>query len=455
MHLQKRDACLKFLLKKAGVDEAIGYSVLSRVLQAGGGIISILFISRYLDSTEQGFYYTFGSLIGIQLFFELGFTQVITQFVAHEAAQVKWEDGSLYATEYSLSRLSSLLYFTLKWFAIMSISLGVILIMVGFVFFTRFHGGSGNVQWEAPFVILSLATAASLFITPILAYLEGLGKVKEVAIIRFYQQACYLLLLFSFFFFGFKLYAAPLAQLVNFLIPFCLILFSNNYLILKDIFRKKGEFAVNYKKEIFPYQGRIAISWISGFFIFQLFNPVLFATAGPVAAGQMGMTISVLNGIMALSYTWINTKTPLFSKLIARKQYGELDTIFKQTNNQAILVCFLALSFFIMGVLLLKYFEAPLANRFLNNTALILVCIATLGNQVSYGMATYLRCHKKEPLMVQTISMALLMILLMLVLGKLFGVNGIAFSYCVLTSIIGVSWTYYTFRTKRRQWHEV
>ena len=37
-----------------------------------------------------------------------------------------------------------------------------------------------------------------------------------------------------------------------------------------------------------------------GYFIFQLFNPVLFATEGAVVAGQMGMTLAALNGIKHL-----------------------------------------------------------------------------------------------------------------------------------------------------------
>ena len=443
----------KHLFQKVGIDKAIGYTILSRVLQAGGGVIAILFISKYLNDTEQGYYYTFGSLIAIQLFFELGFTQVITQFVAHEAARLDWKNDQFSQSDIASSRLSSLLHFAIKWFVIMSVLLAVVLMLTGYFFFSKFHSESLNINWWYPFVILSIATGGTLLSTPLLAFLEGLGKVKEVAIIRFYQQAGYLLLLFTFFVSGFKLYSAPIAQLINFILPLFFILFSNNFNLLQNIFKQKGKYKVDYLKEIFPFQWRIAISWMSGFFIFQLFNPVLFANDGPVVAGQMGMTLSVLNGVMALSYTWFNTKSPAFSTLIAREQYVELDIIFKRTMKQAVLVCFLCLLFFILSIAFLQFFSFKLGTRFLTLPALVLVCIATLGNQISYGMATYLRCHKREPLMLQTVTMAGLMVLFLLILGRLYGVIGIAGSYCFLTTIIGVFWTYYTFQAKRVQWH--
>jgi hypothetical protein len=89
--------------------------------------------------------------------------------------------------------------------------------------------------------------------------------------------------------------------------------------LLLNIWSALDSERVSYKLDILPYHWKIALSWVSGYFIFQLFNPVLFATEGAVVAGQMGMTISVLNGIQALSMSWISTKVPLCSGLIAKQ----------------------------------------------------------------------------------------------------------------------------------------
>ena len=108
----------KNLVKLIGIDGAIFFTLIAKVVQASGGLISVIFISRYLNLIEQGYYYTFGSILSIQIFFELGLSGVITQFVAHEVALLKWEGPiCLNGSPEALSRLSSLLRFCVKWFS--------------------------------------------------------------------------------------------------------------------------------------------------------------------------------------------------------------------------------------------------------------------------------------------------------------------------------------------------
>ena len=330
-----------------GVDGAIFYTVLGRIIQAGGGIASILFIARYLTKMEQGYYYTFGSILAIQIFFELGLSTIITQFVAHEKTNLQWEGNiNLVGDEKSLSRIASLLHFCVKWFSVIAIILIVALLISGYLFFTRYGKGNNDVEWEIPWIILSIITATNLMTSPILAFLEGLGKVKEVAKIRLFQQFIQLICLLSFLILGLNLLSSPLAAALTSIIPICWIFYSYKKQLLKNIWNKLGEIKVNYKLEIFPYQWRIALSWMSGYFMYQLFNPVVFATEGAIVAGQMGMTLAALNGIFSISISWINTKIPLFSNLIANKDFRKLDLIFNQTLKQASFVCFLCLFFF-------------------------------------------------------------------------------------------------------------
>ena len=47
---------IQSLLHKVGIDGAIFYTVLARVIQGGGGIISIIFIAGFLSKVEQGLF---------------------------------------------------------------------------------------------------------------------------------------------------------------------------------------------------------------------------------------------------------------------------------------------------------------------------------------------------------------------------------------------------------------
>ena len=57
---------------KIGMDKSIAYSSGARIVQGVTGVGSIFFISTFLTGVEQGFYFTFGSILALQVFFELG-----------------------------------------------------------------------------------------------------------------------------------------------------------------------------------------------------------------------------------------------------------------------------------------------------------------------------------------------------------------------------------------------
>ena len=450
------------LIKKTssliGIDGAIAFTILSRIIQAGGGIITLVFIAQYLTKVEQGYYYTFGSILAIQIFFELGLSGIITQFVAHENSALIWEDEIRFTgSDKSSSRLSSLLRFSVKWFSVISVILFVGLILAGYFFFGVFGKNDIGVSWQVPWIILSITTTLSLMISPLLAFFEGLGRVKEVAKIRLIQQAVQLSLVIIFFSVGLKLYSSPLAALVTCTIAPLWILLGSKIRLIQFILKKKGKWNVNYRLEIFPYQWKIAVSWISGYFIFQLFNPVLFATEGAIVAGQMGMTITVLNSIMALTFSWMTTKVPTFSVLIAQKKYLQLDNLFNKTLIQSSVLNVIGLLSFLGLIFVLRYFDIKvggknIGNRFLPLLPMLFMMIPIFFNNIIGSWAIYMRCHKEEPMLLQSVVIGALCTMSTIIFGNYYGVQGISTGYMILT-IVSFVWTYIIFVSKKNEWH--
>lgn len=444
----------KKLFHKIGIDGAIAYTILTRTIQAFGGIVSIVFIAKFLSPDEQGYYYTFASILAIQIFFELGLFNIITQYTAYEFAHLKLDNGILIGDEYYKSRLASLLKFFIKWFSIIAVVLFFALLAAGFIFFYTYNSNL-NIEWQKPWIILCLSTSLNLFIDPILAFFDGLGLVKDMSKVRLVQKSVNVALLFIFFACGFKLYSSAMASLVAILVNYIQIIFSDKIKILKVIWTARSNWSVNYYQEIFPYQWRIAISWISGYFMYQLFNPILFATEGAVIAGQMGMTIAALAGLASISMSWINTKVPFLSILISKKQYKLLDVNFKKISIQSIGInIFLTVLFFIV-VQALRLLHINLANRFLISIPFICMCLASIANQIIFAFATYLRCHKKEPMLIQSIASGFLVSLSTIYIGRKFGLIGITTGYAFITCFISLSWSIYTFITKRKIWHNL
>jgi O-antigen/teichoic acid export membrane protein len=293
----------------------------------------------------------------------------------------------------------------------------------------------------------------AFLINPILSFLEGLGKVRDVAQMRLIQQVTMTLTLWISLFSKAKLYSSGISGLLGLLIICIVIYISPFRKILTNIWKTSGTERINYKTEIFPYQWKIALSWISGYFIFQLFNPVLFATEGAVIAGQMGMTLAVLNGIMGLSFSWMSTKVPLYSGLIAQNKYSELDLIFNRTLIQSVIINGFGLTVLFFCIYVLRIYNIALGNRFLPYLPLILMMAPVFMNQFVSSWATYLRCHKQEPFLIPSIVGGVAMSLSTIILGKYYGVIGMTLGYCILTFFGGVVWGYFIFKTKRIIWH--
>lgn len=440
---------------KLGINKAIFYSVSSRIIQALGGMFTLFFIAKYLNIEEQGYYYTFGSILALQVFFELGLSGILSQFVAHEFVYLKWNVHEFIGDEYYKQRLSSLLHFTFHWFSVMAFVLFILLFICGYLFFNFNQVIDANVTWKSPWLLLVFASSLNLLVTPILSYFEGLGKVKEIAGLRLVQQAVHVLVAWGCLVFGYKLYTTGVATCAIFLVAFIWIISKKQLILLRKIWQHfNAANIISWRKEIFPYQWKIALSWISGYLSFQIFNPVLFATEGSVIAGQMGMTLTVFNGITSLAMNWINTKIPTMSSFIALKEFKNLDFVFYKTLKQGLFICFFFIVVYLLGIKLLGFLNISLVDRFLSIDLLILLSLVTLSNIVVFFLAAYLRCFKREPYLYMSISMGIATTLSTVFFGYNTGVYGIVVGYACLSLFMYFPWALRIFINKKREWCE-
>lgn len=449
---------LKSLLRdKMGLDGAVLFTIIGRGLSTCTAVFTVYFITRYLTGDEQGYYYTFGSIVAMQVFFELGLNGVITQFVAHEAAHLKWGEGysELIGPDYHRSRLSSILRFCVKWYTVLAAVLLVALVVAGFVFFGE-HGVEG-VNWRKPWVLLSVGTAVALLLAPVNAFIQGLGKVKEMAKVTLFQQILFPAVVWGGLILGAKLYVSGMNALLAALLLALCVWLSPMARMLITIWRAKGDDVVPYGKEIFPLQWRIALSWVSGYFIFQLFNPVLFATEGATVAGQMGMSLSALNALQALTLSWIYTKVPTLSAYVANRDFEALDALFSATFRRVCLIGALAVAAFVSTVAVIDAFHITIlgvffGDRFLPLWALALMAWSSFSMFPVNCWATYLRCHKKEPLLLNSVVMGVACCCSTIFLGDAFGLAGVCGGFAVLR-LLSLIWIYSVYLAKRREWH--
>lgn len=441
-----------------GLDKAILYQGSGIIIGSIGGIISLVLITLKFSPDEQGVYYTFTSIAALQVFFELGLTGIIVQYAAHEFAHlnITADTGKINGPERHRSRLSSLLHLFVKWYSITAFLLVILLLSVGFIFFNRYNKNP-DIHWQIPWIILSIGTSAFFVLNMLLAFLDGCGHIKETSKIRTIAQAFGLGVSICCLYSGYGLYALGLNAVIRVILSVYLIHRKRFYPVFTEIWHQKITEKLFYWKEIFPYQWKIALSWLSGYFIFQLFNPVLFAYVGAKAAGQMGLTMAGMTLAMNFAMCWMNTKIPLFSMLVAKKDYVELDAKFKQTLKQVLGMVIPCMLFLILLIESFSYFHLTIHNiafaeKFLPFRPLLLISVSALANIFIASFAIYLRCHKEEPYMWLSIITGFISIFSTFLLTKYFGLIGMTSGYCVITIITNII-GYSIYQQKKREWH--
>jgi len=177
-------------LRRSEVDRPVVYALSSRIVQIIAGPITVLLIAHCFTPQVQGFYYTFGSLIALQSFVELGLYLVVINVASHEWAHLSiHKDGHIVGKPEALSRLISLGHFVLKWYSIASLVFVVVFGSVGYVFLS-FSNQYDAIRWEAPWIVLVALTGLVLLTMPFTSLLEGCNQVTMVHKFRAYQ-ACY------------------------------------------------------------------------------------------------------------------------------------------------------------------------------------------------------------------------------------------------------------------------
>lgn len=445
---------MKVFFEHLGVDRAVSITLLGRGWNICSGVLTILAVAYFISPAAQGFYYTFNSLIALQIFAELGLNSAIVQFASHEMARLTWHtDGTLVGDAMAKRRLKSIMVFVLRWFSVVAVLMIAILLPAGLYFF------SVNEQLEIkeqsvglPWSLLVFSTAGNLFIAAIAAILEGCGKVAHVALLRLWQSIFSVAIGLITLSLGGQLFALTLSSMAMGAVGLIWI-WVNYRAFLRDLlYHNAKASSMKWREEIWPFQWRIAVSWISGYFIFQLFNPLLFKTHGPILAGQMGMTLQIVGAINGAAMAWISTKVPTYGLLIARKQRQDLDALFFRGLLQSGAFLFASLIAAWIVLYYLTVTESQYAQRVLPLGLFTVLCLVSLMNHVVFAEASYLRAHRKEPFMIVSIMSGATTLILAWSWISPYGLAGAVFSYAVPTFLCGLCGGTYVFLRKREQW---
>lgn len=387
------------LRHKHGLDAAIFYFFVARTFTMVATPIILLLITAKLTAVEQGYYFTFYSLVGLSLFFELGLGIVLTFFASHEYAKLSYQPSGILAGDArALGRLSGLLRQSLKWYGLICGLFVVLVLPVGFYFLSGRHGAN-QPDSTIPLILVIVFFALGTSIIPITSVLDGCGQVAKTQQLRLLQSVSVSLATGGTLFFGGRLYAVSAEFIASFSVFAIWLLIRYRRLMyqLLTLPALPSQDAISWKHEVFPMQLRVALNVVSVYFQAYIIVPLLFQFRGPTEAGQMGMSMRFANSIYSISVGWINVRAPKIGALVGGGRIPEANHETKgavlRSVGTAVLGVFALLAVYVGA----QYFYPALPKRMLPLLPTMLVALSAPISILLTGLSAYLRAYKIEP----------------------------------------------------------
>lgn len=380
---------------RLGIDRAVAYALFARGWRAIGGLISILLIAKLLTPETQGYFYTFQSLIALQVFVELGLFVVVVNVTSHEWARLELnEEGTIVGDPEALSRLVSAGRKLASWYAVAAAVFVLIVAPGG----TLFLAQKGNAEgWLAPWLVTVLAQGMLLWTVPFQALFEGCNQVVALQRFQLWQGVLANLVLWACLATGFGLWSV--AALIGTQVA-CAIYYLGvrHRSFFSPFWRPPTGARLDWKREVWPMQWKLAVQGVVNYFVYSLYTPVIFHYHGAVEAGRFGMTWQVFNMLQILGLTWVHVRVPRFGMLVARRDFAVLDRLWRHTVLLATGVFALGMAAFLLSILALDRFDFGLTQRLLAPQIILLLLPAGLLATWVQCAAFYWRAHKTEPL---------------------------------------------------------
>jgi hypothetical protein len=421
-------------------DFHVVFTLMQRSWNIVAGGVTVVFMPIWLSPVEQGYYFTFLSLLALQVFFELGFNGVVVQLVGHEVAHlIVDERGKMDGDPVRISRLNSLLTLLRRWYFTAATAFFGFISIAGYFFF-RTKGGLPVSAWLGVWITSVFFTSINLYLSPQLAVFEGIGRVGQVARLRLIQSIVGFCIMWIAMSLGAGLKAVPISTAVAAMTSFW-------WLHSRDPFWKNsanvsevGGHSMHWGREIFPLQWRIAVSWMSGYFIFQAFTPLIFAHQGAVEAGRIGIALTIFSSITALGMSWVNARAPKMAQYIARGERRELNFMFISVLRSSMIFTFAASLLLLLLVGVLRHFSLPAVGRIASLPILVCLALVAVANSFISGAAVYMRAHKKEPMLAPSVVGGLLALAAFYFGSRVNSLLPVVL-YAILTVAVGLPWT--------------
>jgi O-unit flippase, putative len=426
-------------------------TLINQMWRLVSGPIIMLLIPLFLTETQQGYWYLFTSLSALSIFADLGFSNIILQFSAHEFAFLSFsKEGLLVGDNTHLNKLASFFKFTIKWIGTIGVVVFPIIYIIGVIYFIR---DRVLAVYLLPWTIYAIGSLINFFNTSILSFIEGLNKIEEVQKIRFAVNIVYACIIAIVLVLHGNIFALALGCFISACTIF-ISLFGKFKKFLSQLLTITKTYTYPWRQEVMPLFIRYALSFSSGYFIFQIYTPLMHYFHGPVLSGKVGISLTLVGAVFNMANIWMYTITPRINMLVSTKNWSTLDTLFLKRlllaiGTYIIIGIGVVLFIWLFGCV---WIIPKVVGRFLPVIPMGILYICYFIQIFVSALALYLRGHKQEPYMVLSIISAVWIACATFILGKWLPAD---FFFCGFLSmqVLGSPIAYWIFRRCKNIWH--
>jgi hypothetical protein len=364
----------------------------------GIGLLAIAYVAaRRLAPGELGFFFSFLSFGALIQLGDFGLSYAVLQTA-----------GSLAGTG-RLDEIPSLARRARVWNLTVSLLMTIVVAAIATATFSAktLRPTSATITYVGPFAAYLAAVFVNQLTMPALALREGCGKITQVWTLRLVQEwvasiGCLIALAAGGGLWSLAVLAGARATVAAVWVQ-----------VGDRIPRATGDRfpQARWWSDVWPFQWKIALSSLSGYFIFRAFAPIVLLEQGAVAAGRFGLAISLMNLLIAVSSAWPLSQAARYAAMNAAGRFDELRHDFpRMVAASTLLACFAAAAG-VAAITQAARLGVAVAMKLPDPTTTALVIAAAVFHHVVSCFAVFLRAEGREPLLIASVAGSIVTVL--------------------------------------------
>jgi len=401
----------------------IGFALLARGVQGATMLAAALCVAWRLSIEEQGLFFVFMSLGALLQLCDFGLSYAALQTASH--FRVADENARFGSFRTKANQINSTVL------SAAAISIGV---LGALIVSARPDAGRAELSWAGPWIGFIAAVFIAQLVNLEVVLIEGSRSAVVAWRLRLVQEVLGGCAFIAALLGGVGLWSLCVYWVVRLAIA--------AWWLRRDGIRfpppeNVGGAPFDWRRDVWPFQWRIGLSGLSGFLIFQAFNPIVLIEQGASVAGKFGMSLAMMNMLLLVTTVWPLSQVSRYVGLIAQRKFREAQRAFWRMLAGS--SAFAALLVF--GLLLALWWmsekEISLASRLADLTTTSALLIAAVVHHVVICFAVLLRAERREPLLLASVFGSLFTVLAVWFAARYGGLRDIALANlgCALIGI--------------------